>query len=71
MVAQLRGCRGTVGTEIDFTGLKGFFLGEYNKQEKGASEGLENLSQVKEGAADTGGGQWEGRKLSALEAFLG
>lgn len=56
MVVQLLGCRGTVGTEIDFTRLKGF-LGEYNKQKKGASEGLENLSQVKEGAADTGGGQ--------------
>lgn len=56
MVAQLLGCRGTVGTEIDFTRLKGFW-GEYNKREKGAGEGLENLSQVKKGAADTGGGQ--------------
>lgn len=53
-----------------FYRVEGFF-GEYNKREKGVSKGLENLSQVKEGAADTGGGQWEGRKLSALEAFLG
>lgn len=54
-----------------FYRVEGFFLSEYNKREKGSSEGLENLSQVKEGAADTGGGQWEGRKLTALEAFLG